>query len=1245
MAISFIAAGAFATGTSPAPPVPAGYAAGDLLLVFFTGQTAPTAPSGWSALYEQGANRFLSIYYKRSTSSESTPTFTTATDTTARAVMLAYRGVNGFTPTVRASVSTGSSTTASTSSFTPSQPVSPAQVVSVFVADDDSANSWTTPGSTTLRASANTTTSINGMLIVDESFSGTSTTARSTTLSNSNQWSAIAIAFFEQRNLYWVGGTGSWTDTAKWATSSGGAGGNTVPIATAAITINSDTTTIDTSSGTGTITATLPTNSYLYAPGFTVSATQALTLDIVYNTANDYGYLDATNVTLPSSGSFTLTVTGSENPSSTVNGIGRGAGGLGVIGTLTANSTVIPVLNIQGSVTLGSNLTVSGQLNHNADTFDTSSSGNYSVSADRYYVAGFSNNTRTLNLNASSVTLSGSGTSATTIPFYNLASANYTINAGTSTVTFTGAIPQIQAFSLSLSFYNISFTNTALTSIPISVNSLTANNFSVTSRSSDGINNISLGGSLTVNGTLTLGSANTAVRRIRLSSNSIGTQRTVTAAAIATLSDVDFRDIDAAGAAIPWSGTRLGNCLNNTYITFVAGKTVYWNLAGTQNWSSTGWATTNNGIPSANNFPLAQDTAVFTEAGAAGTITIDDAWNIGTIQMADGVSNRTTAFTLAGSTDYIIYGSLTFFTSLNYTNTGGVNFFGYGVTQNVNLAGKTIGSYVYISAATGSVVLQNNLTTSGVLSLATGTFNANGYNVTGTGFESSGSSIRTLSMGSGTWTLSGIDTVWQCTTSTNLTINASTSQINLTNTASSARTFAGGGLTYNNLDIGGTTGTSTLTFTGVNTFNTLSSSKTVAHTIRLSANQTIATWSVTGTVGNVVTVNSNTAATQRNLAITNKTTGINYLAIQDINGASTNPITFWAGANSTNNGNNTGIIYAAFTTTEASIISSGTSWTVPANFNSADNIIYLIGGGGGGSGSGISGASRRAGGGAGGGAAFTRLSNVTLNPNSSYTVAIGAGGSGGVSGSTSTGGNGGITTLNDGTNTYTANGGTGGSINATTTPPTSTGGAGGTAQTVSGLITSAFAGGKGGNGSVTSATQSNSGGGGGGAGGPNGVGGAGGNGAGNSTSASLQAGGGGGNGGGTAGGNGILSTFGGGGGGNNSLGTGGGAARTSGGSGNPGTLGGGGSGGTAGFYPGGSGSNGIDILGSIGSGGGSGGSTTLDNTTATAGLYGAGGGGAGNADAASYQGGAGAQGAIIVTWTAAAAAGNFFLFF
>jgi hypothetical protein len=83
-------------------------------------------------------------------------------------------------------------------------------------------------------------------------------------------------------------------------------------------------------------------------------------------------------------------------------------------------------------------------------------------------------------------------------------------------------------------------------------------------------------------------------RRIMLRSSAVGTTRTLT---VGTLSadDCDFRDITIAGTAAGGSPTRAGDCGGNSGVTFPAPKTVYWNLAGSQNWSATAWATTSGG--------------------------------------------------------------------------------------------------------------------------------------------------------------------------------------------------------------------------------------------------------------------------------------------------------------------------------------------------------------------------------------------------------------------------------------------------------------------------------------------------------------------------------------------------------------------------------------------------------------------------------------------------------------------------
>jgi hypothetical protein len=103
---------------------------------------------------------------------------------------------------------------------------------------------------------------------------------------------------------------------------------------------------------------------------------------------------------------------------------------------------------------------------------------------------------------------------------------------------------------------------------------------------------------------------------------------------------------------------------------------------------------------------------------------------------------------------------------------------------------------------------------------------------------------------------------------------------------------------------------SVTTLAGLNSFTELASTKTVAHTVRLSQNlSTIDTWSITGTAGNVVTVDSSTAGTRRTFSLTNVTSGINYLSVKDIGVNEANR--FYVGVNSTNGGNNLNVIFTA----------------------------------------------------------------------------------------------------------------------------------------------------------------------------------------------------------------------------------------------------------------------------------------------------------------------------------------------
>jgi len=439
-----------------------------------------------------------------------------------------------------------------------------------------------------------------------------------------------------------------------------------------------------------------------------------------------YGSLTfpATNFTRTYTGDITFAAT-TTGKTITTNGVQLTTGALVLAGT-------------GGEWILGSAITIGG-INLFSGTLR---SNNFNITAANIFSS--YSNVRALYLGSSTVTLSVGGL----IDFTN--KTNLTFDAGTSSIVGLAASPTF--IGNGLTFYNVSFTSTAAGTITIT-GANTFNNLSVTSLAATGIKNISVGANQTINGTLTLGAANTAIRRMFVRSDVVGTPRTITLnGSLAALDDVDFRDIVAAGTvATPWTGTRLGNCLGNSNITFDAPKTVYWNLAGSQNWSATGWATTNNGTPATNNFPLAQDTATVTEAGAAGTITVDAGWNIGTLTFADGISNRTTAVTLAtGTTTPNIYGDLKLFSNITLSGTGAITFAGR-VTQNITSAGKTITQGINVDNATGIFKLADALissaTTAGAFTLTSGNLNLNGFDLTCAYFGSANSNIRTITFG------------------------------------------------------------------------------------------------------------------------------------------------------------------------------------------------------------------------------------------------------------------------------------------------------------------------------------------------------------------------------------------------------------------------------------------------------------------------------------------------------------------
>jgi hypothetical protein len=651
---------------------------------------------------------------------------------------------------------------------------------------------------------------------------------------------------------FWVGGTASWDATAgtKWAATSGGAGGQSVP--TSADDVFFD----NLSTGTVTPVTAQAICRSLSTTGFTGTLTGSGTIIIhgsltigTVTTWNHTGSLDLR----AASGSFTITTSGKT----------LGATGFGFTGISTATWTLSDALTSSGSITVTSGTLTTNNFNVTATSLSSSNS-----------------NTRTINLGSSTVTLSASSGAVNFITNTNL-----TFNAGTSSIVLTNASATFAGGSQT--FNNVSFTSTSGSTHTLSTSS-TFNNLSVTGRTTTGISALSVNADQTINGTLTLSAGTDATRRAFVRSNTIGTTRTLTCAAVASLTDIDFRDITIAGAAAPVSGTRLGDCKGNSGITFPAAKTVYYRGALNANWNSLVWSFTNGGTADVTAFPLAQDTAVFPSSPtpyptSGNTATINADYNIGTIDMSARTGNTMTLAT--GSNTPAIYGNWINGTGTTITGTGVITFAGRG-SQTITSAGKSFTQNFTIDTPSGSVTLQDALTGPGTASLTftSGTFNLNTYNATVNGFSTNNSNTRTLAVGSGTLTLTGGGSVFNAATATNFTVTG-TGTISMT--SASAKTFAGGGIqTYPTLNQGGT---GTLTVTGSNKFADITN--TAIGRVQFSGGTTniFTAFNLNGVSGNLLQLGS-TNTTQATLQKSSA---------------------WLMGANSTDAGNNTGLSFTA----------------------------------------------------------------------------------------------------------------------------------------------------------------------------------------------------------------------------------------------------------------------------------------------------------------------------------------------
>jgi len=140
---------------------------------------------------------------------------------------------------------------------------------------------------------------------------------------------------------------------------------------------------------------------------------------------------------------------------------------------------------------------------------------------------------------------------------------------------------------------------------------------------------------------------------------------------------------------------------------------------------------------------------------------------------------------------------------------------------------------------------------------------------------------QTLSMGAQTLNIGGAGIVWNPIT-TAFTLTPATSTIEISEATSATKTFNGQGLIYHNLYITGV-GTGTYIIQGSNTFADFKVD-TPPHIVQFTAGttQTLTTFTVSGTAGNLMTLQSTTSGQPWYLhRATTGTISCDYLSLQD----------------------------------------------------------------------------------------------------------------------------------------------------------------------------------------------------------------------------------------------------------------------------------------------------------------------------------------------------------------------------
>ncbi len=315
-----------------------------------------------------------------------------------------------------------------------------------------------------------------------------------------------------------------------------------------------------------------------------------------------------------------------------------------------------------------------------------------------------------------------------------------------------------------------------------------------------------------------------------------------------------------------------------------------WNPTNTNNWSATSGGAGGASVPtSADN--------VFFDAnsfnGAAQSVSIQNGTGNCLSMDWTGVTNNPL---LTGGSTLNIAGNLTLSAAMTSTHNASFVFNATSPGKTITTNGVSLNNNFSFNGGGGGWTLQDALTIGGAITQGgSNTLDFNGKAVSCGDFTISGVSTGTFTFGTSVITCSGNVTFG----SAGVTLIPGTSNIVMTG---ATKTFAGFGLTFNNVTFSGTP----TNITGSNTFNILTLNKGKVLNLTSGTTQTVASLVCNGTTASPSTLQAVTATSAATIALPAARHFIRHTSIKDITVTGATTTTSIAG---TNVSGNTGITF------------------------------------------------------------------------------------------------------------------------------------------------------------------------------------------------------------------------------------------------------------------------------------------------------------------------------------------------